>query len=190
MSTAAGALVSAAAVAAFGSSAIAAAADASGESGVGAVVGVAGVEVAGGVGRSRNAEGSTPTALDTIAGVPAAAAGVPSLNDVGSTPTELETTVGVGAFGIAAAEDADAAGAGGVTLRLSFTTGTRIVRVPWCFSGCAGAIACVACRRVAAGALKTRGGAAAFVCGALAGTAAGTRSAGNRRDGTLSACRE
>jgi len=165
------------------------AAAASGES-----VAVAGVVVAGGggvagVGGSRNDAGSMPTLLETIAGAPAVVAGVPSLND-GSTPTEFEITGGSGAVGDAAAEDADAAGSGGVTSRLSFTTGTRTVRVPCCFSGCAGAIACVACRCAAAGALKTSGGAAAFVRGAFAGTAAGTRRAGNRKEAMLSSCKE
>jgi hypothetical protein len=163
-----------------------------------ASVAEAGVELAtgGGVvgaGGSRNEAGSMPTLLETIVGAPVAVAGVPSLNDVGSTPTELVTTGGDGVLGVAAVEDAEATGSGGVTSRLSLTMGTRTVRVAWCcFSGCAGAIACVcvACWCAAAGALNTSGGAVAFVRGAFAGTVVGTRSPGKRREAMLSACRE
>jgi len=182
--TAAGALVSTA-VDAFVSTPVAAPAAASVPSGAGAG-GVVGIVIAG-VGTLWNAAGSMPTLLETMGTV----VDVPSPNGVGSTPTELVMTGGVGPLGVVtAAEDAEAAGAGGVTLRLSFTTGTRIVRVAGCPSGCVGAIACVACPFVAAGCLKTRGDADACDLRAFAGTAAGTRNAGKRSGTTLSACRE
>jgi hypothetical protein len=77
-----------------------------------------------------------PTLLVTIADAPAAAAGVPSLKLLGSMPTALVTCGGIAAVVAAGVkrelEAADVAGA--VTLRLSFTTGTRTVRVAACRS--------------------------------------------------------
>jgi hypothetical protein len=182
------------AVEAFGSTAVAAEVDESVASGAGAggVAAAGGVLLAGGV--SRNDAGSMPTLLETTPVEPVAADEVPP-NEVGSTPTELVTTGGDGALDAAGDEDApgridiefeDAAGAGGVTLRLSFTTGTRIFRVS------AVAADCAACPfEVLAGCLKTRGAADACAFDAFAGAAAaGTRNTGKRRGTTLRECRE
>jgi len=183
------------AIEAFGSTAVAAAADASVVSGAGAggVVAAAGGVLVAGAGTSRNDAGSMPTLLETTPDEPVAEEDVPP-NKLGSTPTELVTTGGGGALDAAGDEDApagidiefeDAAGAGGVIVRLSFTTGTRIFRVTAVAAACA-ARPC----EVLAGCLKTRGAAAACAFDAFAGAAVGTRNTGKRRGTTLRECRE
>jgi hypothetical protein len=151
--------------------------------------------------------GSTPTMFVTT-GAPSAVvvADVEPASAFGSTPTALETT------GADAAVSADAAGAGvfadgridsdcpdaddcagGVRLRLSFTTGTRTVRVVRCrFAGVTvfATFDCVCVLETVCGFLNTSGGAAAFVFGAFVGAADGTRITGKRSGMMLSAWRE